>query len=63
MVVKWLFYVLLNFQVVTKVGVIYGDMFRYATDPTLKQVWSERMEREFDSFPTVIYLFITNKSL
>ena len=58
-----MFCVSLTFQVVTKRGIVYGDMLRYAKDPTLKKVYSERMEAEFENYPTVIYLFIINKKL
>ena len=37
----------------TKRGTVYGDLFRYAKDETLKRVWTERMEAEFESYPDV----------
>lgn len=43
----------MSFQVLTKKGTVYGDLFRYAKDDTLQKVWKERMEAEFDTYPTV----------
>ena len=41
------------FQVVTKRGTVYGDIFRYADGGVLMKVWKQRMEAEFDVYPTV----------
>ena len=41
------------FQVVTRKNTIYGDLFRYADDKILQEVWKERMEAEYDDYPDV----------
>ena len=38
----------------TKKGTVYGDLFRYAPGGSVRsEVWKERMESEFDSYPEV----------
>ena len=38
----------------TKKGTVYGDLFRYAPAGSVRsEVWKERMESEFDSYPEV----------
>ena len=46
-----------SFQVVTKKGTVYGDLFRYAKEKILMKVWKERMEAEFDGYPDVSKCF------
>ena len=43
----------------TKKGTVYGDLFRYAPAGSVRsEVWKERMESEFDSYPEVITLHL-----
>ena len=41
-------------QLLLQKGTSYVDMFRYATEPYLVEIFKERIEPYLDSYPTVI---------
>ena len=61
-------YNIFSLQLLLQKGTSYVDMFRYATEPYLVEIFKERIEPYLDTYPTVniqsnsyiyIYIYIT----